>query len=528
MRVAVYILVGVVAGIAVGYYIGRASSDGNEVVVASGGGPTVIGRVGVMGEGESVGTAWQSEGEMGESEWRAVMAGGRISLAQGNYEVREEFVRRMAKEDPKRAIAWVRENAEENEQDELLGVVTEEWAKVDGTAAFEWAASLGNVRERYDGVTGAIRGVMEAGNETLAMQMIEGLPNGELKDGALVAAVGVLAPKDLSRALEIGMMTADTYSTRRVGRVIGDRLLELGRIEQAKAMVVGMEFGGAQKQLAIGLAEALSEEDPRQAISWMAEQSDIFDANTVRNVSYRLAREFVEDDPLEAVAWAEQIPAGRARDYYYERLGDAWARMEPEVAGQWLMDAINENGFGVMNHLAEGVFDEWVEMNHDQPFEYIEKIRDEGARNGAMYAALNELAGENPAAAAERLGEWTPEDAGQSTRLASRLIGYWMRRDAIAASQWVNTLAPGQTKDAAIQSMLQTVLREDRDVEGARAWVNEVQSEDVRNNLLKEIERFDRPQAGGSIRFDRREIQENSVRTIFVEDGGVVRTVSVR
>ncbi|MEM7144565.1 MAG: hypothetical protein AAF591_05490 [Verrucomicrobiota bacterium] len=522
MRIALTIgLPALVVGMALGFYFGRASEDdGNGVTAAGEDGPMVVGRVGILGEVGSNGTGGENDvGEMDEKAWGAVMAGGRISLAQGNYEVREEYVKRLAREDPQRAIAWVRENAEESDQDELLGVVMQEWAMEDGAAAFAWAAELDNVRERYDGVTGAIRGMMEAGNEAMAMQLIDGLPGGELRDGALVAAVGVLADKNLSRAMEVGMMTADTYSIRRVGRVIGDKMFESGRIEQAKAMILGMEFGGPQRELAIGLAEAMAEEDPREAIAWMVEESEIFDDNMIRNTAYRLTREFVEDDPLEGIVWAEKIPEGSARDYYLERLGDAWARSEPETAGTWLIDAINENGYGPMNKLAEGVFDEWVEMNHDQPFELIEQIRDADARNSAMNQALTELSGENPAAAAERLSEWTTGDAGQASRLASRVMGNWMRRDAIAASEWVNTLPTGQMKDGAITAMLQTVIREDRDYEGARAWVNEISSEEVRQDMLRDIERRERPQASGE--------DVNGRTSTFVDQYGRVRTIFV-
>jgi hypothetical protein len=186
------------------------------------------------------------------------------------------------------------------------------------------------------------------------------------------------------------------------------------------------------------------------------------------------------------------LPEGRPRSAFFNWVGNRWIQADPEAAGDWFVKEINEKGYDAGGSLAKGMLEEWVEITHDQPFEYIERIEDGEARDRAMTLAMMELARENPEMAAERLVAWETVDLEQAEEISDRLMDHWMGRDAKAASEWVNTLVPGIVKDAAISELVETVLRRDKDYEGARAWVNEVESEKVRESLTREIERAEK------------------------------------
>jgi hypothetical protein len=476
-------VVGIGAGVGAGYYLGIHSGDRSHGV-----GPGA-------GEAEMVGRADDSRSSV-----LTVLAGGGGSVegapsGSASDDEQEAYVDKVAGDDPMRAIAWAQEHSDDGDRDDLYGVIAERWARKDPEGAFVWAESLQRADERGDAYEGVIRGAMESGNESIALALIERIPSGRFRDESLVEAVDVMAETNVGRALELAQQVVDEYSLQKAGQAIGEKMIAGGRVEEAKAMVMNLPYGEMQRRMAYGLVTAMAEEDARLALSWMGEASELFGNSSSQSMAYRIAREFVQEDPQEAIAWGTEVPEGRARDYYYQTVGDAWARMEPEVAGDWLMKAIDVQGFEAVNNLARGVFDEWVEVNQDEPFKFIAGIRDAAAREAAMSMALNELAGENPALAAERLADWGTADLKQAQTISQRLMGNWMQRDAAAASQWLNGLPSGQVKDSAISTMLQTVIREDKDYSGARAWVNEVESESMRNSLTRQIEYGEDPAA---------------------------------
>ena len=74
-----------------------------------------------------------------------------------------------------------------------------------------------------------------------------------------------------------------------------------------------------------------------------------------------------------------------------------------DEAGAWLVGMINESGYEQVERIAEGMINEWVELDQEKPFEYVERIRDPEIRSKVLREVIEELASEDPAAAAWRL-----------------------------------------------------------------------------------------------------------------------------
>jgi hypothetical protein len=403
------------------------------------------------------------------------------------------YLEKLAEEHPAEAIAWVRRNEKDGERDELFRLIAERWAMGEPEAAFLWAAGLKRADERGAAYLGAVEGALKSGDQVKAFGMIEQIPMGRLRDGVLEEAVGIMAETDVAMAFELAGQIGESY--RRSGGLgaIVTKMIETGRVEEAKAMVMRMPtpHAGMDRKIVYALVKAMAIENPSQALQWVADETDLLEGSMARMMAYRFAGELVREDPLEAIAWGDKLPEGYVRDGYYGSVGYAWAKAEPEAAGDWMVKAINERGYQAVDNMAGRIFQEWVDLDQERPFESIGRIEDGEERNRAMATAMMELARDNPARAAERLEEWEPADKEKAIEISDRLMDSWMGRDAEAASDWLNTLAPGEVKDAAISELVESVARDYRDFAGARAWVNEAHSEKVRESLTRVIERWE-------------------------------------
>ncbi|MBB5352982.1 hypothetical protein HNR46_003232 [Haloferula luteola] len=165
-----------------------------------------------------------------------------------------------------------------------------------------------------------------------------------------------------------------------------------------------------------------------------------------------------------AKAWVETIGDERLRDGAVRRLADEMMRSNPSEAAQWLADHPgNESGRGIDDALTA-----WANTNRDEAVRFYETLPTGEMRSNALRGLTNQLASEDPAAAAQFLDQhaadaddrvyqqfvWNsfrsaPElsanyisrmtDARQQDRMYRRMLEGWMRRDFNAATQWMTS-----------------------------------------------------------------------------------------
>jgi hypothetical protein len=92
----------------------------------------------------------------------------------------------------------------------------------------------------------------------------------------------------------------------------------------------------------------------------------------------------------------------------------------------------------------------------------------------------------NPAKAAALMTEANMTEASDNaTNTAAIIESNWIKQDSVAASQWINTLPPGNTRDSAIQALVQVV--KDTDPAGAMTWTDTMTDFSTRGNMITKI-----------------------------------------
>ncbi len=487
MKLSITLLfVGVALGLGVGYWYWGGWIDGTTARIER----TVIGRAPL-----SMRAAEASEAAPG-----ALVAVAPPARDAG-YEDKSDYLKVLAAKDPQAAIAWAQANAEERELDDLYEIIAEEWAKTDPRGAFDWAQTLSISAEREDAIIGVMQGILAGGNVELALAFSEELPPGEHRDEATKEIVGHLATKDLDRALTLTATMGETYAMGHAGGAIAEAFIKEGRFDELRQRIEGLPYGSVRQQMMSGMLQELAESDINAALAWVVERptgpdgDPLFDRSVLQNSSYYLARELVKGGDVDAAfAWAREMPEPGLRGYFEEQIGEAWAQRFPGEAGSWLLNAIDQQGYKGFEMMTEGIFEEWIEVDQNAPFAMIAQIADPETRNWAAFQAINDLAGENPRLAAQRLEEWAGMDSLQAQQSAGRMMNSWLRRDPGEASQWLSERPPGPVKDGGIEQLVHSVLREERDFVAARAWIGEVQDAEVHGRLTKELERYENPE----------------------------------
>jgi hypothetical protein len=190
--------------------------------------------------------------------------------------------------------------------------------------------------------------------------------------------------------------------------------------------------------------------DPASAAAFFQENSSdfgVFDARQ-RAAARTIAEQWSQTDPLEAFEWASRLPE--------------------EVRLDALAPAISQLSLNQSDRIIEAI-------NQREP----------GAERTEMIA---QVAGERAQHAPHQTAEW----ATQLTELEERdsataaVVSRWAKQDLRAAAQWVRSLSPGASRDAALRALLDSSAFR-RDPSAAMQWTTAIRDEAVRRETIASI-----------------------------------------
>ena len=239
--------------------------------------------------------------------------------------------------------------------------------------------------------------------------------------------------------------------------------------EGAKAHLTTIDSEMVKGVLTQGIVSGLASTDPDGATDYVLEldriqRAQAADADTrdERRQWLDRGRAYAFDRQLDtiataqialgmntATAWAENLPEGTIKASAFDRIADRFASEDPTAAA------------------------EWVRSHADQ--DYAER---------AIREVAEELGREDP----EQAVRWVADlpDANQS-RAISQSMERWTRADPVAAGNFLQDMAPSESRDAAVKSYANEL--DGSDPQMAAEWAGSIADDQMRSETLNGVAR---------------------------------------
>lgn len=222
--------------------------------------------------------------------------------------LRDKFLRTRAIQDPKAAIAFVRENFDEELRANALFTVGSIWTKRDPAAAYAWSLQLSDPGERKEMLSMVLRVWGRQDPET-AWKSARMMESGRLKEEALGSILGAWAMRDEEKAL--GHFFESVPESERTWRMIDRFASHLGAMPIERMVEVAEKLEPKQREAFLSSAANGNMDHDRRALA-IAEHLPEGDRRD--RVFARVARNWAEYDRAGAEAWLQDLPSSTARD----------------------------------------------------------------------------------------------------------------------------------------------------------------------------------------------------------------------
>lgn len=252
------------------------------------------------------------------SRWAEVDPQGAMAYANGmgfgGMFAKPTILRSWASTDPVNAARYYTENPNEfgrmgrgpgGRGDDGSAIIAREWAKLDPTAAMEWAGGLEG-RERGEAMVSVI-GEVAATDPSKAVSMAAGL---EGEDQA--RAYGEIAERWAREDFEAADAWASSLTGEGKDRAMREMIEVLAGTdpEAAASRIASLTDESIRDRAITSVASEWSGDDPAGAAAWLATQ----ETNDADDAMRRVMSNWVAQDSAGALSFIESQPAGDMRD----------------------------------------------------------------------------------------------------------------------------------------------------------------------------------------------------------------------
>jgi hypothetical protein len=217
------------------------------------------------------------------------------------------------------------------------------------------------------------------------------------------------------------------------------------------------------------------------------------------------------NDPARALRLAEGMPEERARQDAIRDALRGWSQSDPKAALDYALGYDGPQRSG----LVRTSMDQFVKMDADAAIAYARNIRDPAVRGTAqeriaralshispaearayvesfpvgeersrlMRHAIDQYAKENPRGALAWVRDY-PGTLANEDAFYKAIASRWMRSNSIEATTWVNELPDGKNRDAAIDSVVQDLLK--TAPSDGFLWAEAIGDEDQRSQAVRQ------------------------------------------
>jgi hypothetical protein len=258
------------------------------------------------------------------------------------------------------------------------------------------------------------------------------------------------------------------------------------------------------------LLEKLAAVDPDRAMALAAAEGNL---KLRENLVQASLRGWARLSPTNAAAWALALPDANARETALSSvfaglvaadpaqavsLGKTLIQQHPDEAlgcGSRLVDALCAAGnFEAAVQLASGgnkqqrsfwlagAYSKWAEYQPEQAAAAAAALTDPELRNEALHGIVGGWAEADPVALVQFATELPPEaDRGP---ILSQALQYWVKQDALAASEWLNSHEPGPEMDEGVAAV---ATMESVKPDLAAGWADSIINPNLRSETLATV-----------------------------------------
>ena len=183
-----------------------------------------------------------------------------------------------------------------------------------------------------------------------------------------------------------------------------------------------------------------------------------------------------------ATAWAENLPEGTIKASAFDRIADRYASEDPAGAAEWVRShADQEYAERAVREVAE-------ELGREDPEQAVRWVADlpDATRSGAISQSMERWTREDPVAAGNFLQDMAPSESRDAAvkSYANELDG----SDPQMAAEWAGSIADDQMRSETLNGVARSWIR--RDPEGAREWLpGSGLSGDQQERILRDADR---------------------------------------
>ena len=272
--------------------------------------------------------------------------------------------------------------------------------------------------------------------------------------------------------------------------------------EGAKAYLATVDNEMARGVLTQGIVSGMASTDPDGATDYVLELDQIQrtqvaegDTSEERRQWFDRGRAYAFDRQLDtiataqialgmpnATAWAENLPEGTIKASAFDRIADRFASEDPAAAAEWVRShADQEYAERAVREVAE-------ELGREDPEQAVRWVADlpETTRSGAISQSMERWTREDPVAAGNFLQDMAPSNSRDAAvkSYANELDG----SDPQMAAEWAGSIADDQMRSETLNGVARSWIR--RDPEGARAWLpGSGHSGDQQERIVRDADR---------------------------------------
>lgn len=420
------ICAGVIAGIAIGFFLGRVLSplgSNTRTAVVS----------------QELGQSKQPSSEGAGRDLSETIVLGKITTVP--FQELYGLLGRRSQSEIAAIASQLGDLPDGPDKNERVRTFFKAWAHLDPSAALSAALTFNSVEARRGAIAATVEGADAAAAPTLA-ESIKRLPESVIsaqeKSGLLGAAV--------EKWSEIDPPAAADFLDRTPSAAIGFTMAfnQVTRKWAARDPVAAMYWAIAHStgpHGATALTGAITgwwEKDPAAAEAFATAHAD--EANGQQLMS-AIASELVQQDPRKAAAWADTLPAADDRRMGYALIAMQWAMSDPGAAASWAAGLPNE----VQSTALDSSVSLWANTNPQAAAQWIQSLSGP-ARDEAVATYIAVALPKDPAAAAA----WaiSIEDPGKRISALKGVLPQWMQRDPNAARTWIQNSSLGEAEKA--------------------------------------------------------------------------------
>lgn len=409
----------------------------------------------------------------------------------------DKLLKTWAESDPAAALAWARSAKTVRDRQSGSAAVFEVWAKSDPAAAAAAAGQLpaGAVANE---ACAKVAAAMASTDPKAAADWARSRLSGVAKTRALAEVLGSLGTGNPTLAREIleetGWQTARTHNWDSAANdwkmrdpkaaAVRDILKTTAATDPGEALRLYTKTGPdwtnndpsvIDKDMKAVLADWIRK-DPAAALHW-AETSD----PAARAGAIRTAQETLGGKTAaEAQSAMGKLPSGPVREALAQTAGRRLARENPDAALTWAGTLTGADQDAALRDIVPALAD----RDGAAGLAAAARITDAARRNEVVSQAVMKVAGGNDPDQLPALLAGLPEGLagpGNYQEAAAK----WAGKETRETSQWIDSLPPGASRDAAIGGLLQTLVKQAP--EDALVWAATVDDPAQRTEQLQNV-----------------------------------------